>query len=54
MVDYSSLPLHFDRYNRLNQARIANQMLAVQRQGDLEIDDPKLPLDEALAALTIR
>ncbi len=57
-VDYGELPLHFDRYNRLSQERIANRMLAVQRQGDLETGDlpetPQLPLDEALAALMIQ
>ncbi len=55
-VNYAELPLHFERYDRTDQARIANRLLAILRaagQGtDLERAAPLpvdiLPLEEAL------
>ena len=58
-IDYSQLPLNFDRYSPADQQRIANRMIAVlraQQQGrDLEqapLPAENLPLDEALAEIT--
>jgi len=61
LVDYSQLPLNFDRYSPDDQARIAARMLAVieaaKRGANLETDGPfpvtLLPLDEALAQLAV-
>ena len=56
-VDYTQLPLNFDRYSPDDQAHILNRMIAVleatQQGKDLEVLAPlpvaTLPLDEALA-----
>ncbi len=61
LVDYSQLPLNFDRYSPDDQARIAARMLAVieaaKRGENLETGRPfpvtLLPLDEALAQLAV-
>ncbi|MFN8512336.1 MAG: DUF4058 family protein [Thermomicrobiales bacterium] len=59
LVDYATLPVHFDRYSPADQARIANRILAVlaaaQAGADLEagpLPADTLPLDEALVQLT--
>ena len=58
LVDYSQIPLHFERYSPDDQARIANRMLAVieaaQAGTDLETGPfpaKTLPLEEALKAI---
>lgn len=60
LVDYSQLPLHFERYSPDDQARIANRMLAVieAAQAGLDLEtgpflSKNLPLDEALKRLKI-
>jgi hypothetical protein len=57
-LDYSQLPMNFDRYRQEDQARIAARMLAVleavHKGVDLETGPfpaKELPLDEALAQL---
>jgi Protein of unknown function (DUF4058) len=58
-VDYSQLPLHFDRYSETDQIRIINRMLAVlnaARDGrDLAVDSPlpvePVSLEEGLSIL---
>jgi hypothetical protein len=55
-IDYTQLPLNFDRYSPADQQRIANRMICVleaaRRSVDLETGpfplDTLLPLDEAL------
>jgi hypothetical protein len=58
LVDYSQLPLHFERYSADDQARIANRMLAVieAAQAGLDLETgpfpaQTLPLEEALKRL---
>ncbi|MEZ4869054.1 MAG: hypothetical protein R3C14_47470 [Caldilineaceae bacterium] len=58
MVDYSQLPLHFDRYSPADQARIANRMAAVLQaaRDGVDLESGPLPagalsLAEALAAI---
>lgn len=58
LVDYSQLPLRFERYSSSDQARIANRMLAVinalRHQRDLESGPFPVeawPLEEALAQI---
>ena len=58
IVDYTTLPLNFNRYSLDDQARIVNKMLAIveaHQQGvDLEnivLDLPKYPLGEGLERL---
>jgi hypothetical protein len=58
-MDYTQLPLNFDRYSSDDQARILNRMIAVleavQQGADLEAVAPlpvgTLPLDEAVAKI---
>ncbi|MDX1995104.1 MAG: DUF4058 family protein [bacterium] len=59
LVDYAQFPLHFDRYNDADQARIASRMIAVIRSwksGQNLESDPlpteALPVDLALEQLT--
>ena len=54
-LDYSQLPLNFDRYREADQARIVSRMLAVieAAQAGRDLEQPPqpvepLPLDEAL------
>jgi hypothetical protein len=58
LVDYSHLPLHFERYSADDQARIVNRMLAVLEAAKTGLDletgpfpAKSLPLDEALMRL---
>lgn len=60
LIDYGQLPLRFERYSPVDQARIANRMLIVlkaRQQGeDLErgpFPVEALPLEEALAKIQI-
>jgi hypothetical protein len=57
-IDYSQLPVHFDRYREPDQARIISRMLAVLEaaQARCDLEQPPqpietLPLDEALKRL---
>jgi hypothetical protein len=57
-LDYTQLPLNFDRYSQTDQARIVNRMLAVMKAArtgqNLEVaplPTESLPLDQALAQL---
>lgn len=60
LVDYSALPLHFDRYRPDDQARIANRMVAVRKavQAGVDLESGPFPaetllLAEALAQLQL-
>lgn len=58
LVDYTQFPLHFDRYSPVDQARIANRMVAVRQavQKGVNLENGPLAaagltLEEALAML---
>lgn len=48
-VDYTTLPLNFDRYSPADQARIARRILAVLSASDDQRQHPPLPVDDALS-----
>lgn len=49
-VDYSTLPLNFERYSAADQTRIARRMLAVLQaaQAGVDLETAPLPVDESL------
>jgi hypothetical protein len=49
-VDYTKLPLHFDRYSPADQLRILRRMLAVRKatQNGVDLESAPFPIDETL------